>query len=212
LGWRLGWGWGWGYPWWGWGGAWGPGYAYDYGYPYYGYGGYGSGDYASGGTAYAAAYPTNESTVATSPEASDEADEYLARAMTAFQDGNYKDALRWAGHAAIENPQDAHAHVLLGLAMFASGDYRGAAMEAHGLAAMGKIPDWNMVYSFYDKLQPYEAQLRALEKFAREHPSAPEGRFLLGFHYLMDGHRDAAKDEFLDALKLTPRTLWRRSL
>jgi hypothetical protein len=206
--WGLGWGgWGWGYPWYGWGGGyWSPGYAYDYGYPYYGgYGGYGSGDYIYGSTSDTAAYAPSESTVAVSPEASDEAGEFFSRAITAFQQGDYKDALRWAGHAAIENPQDASAHVLLSLAMFASGDYRGAAMESHGLAAMGKIPDWNMVYGFYNNLQPYETQLRALEKFAREHPSAPEARFLLGFHYLMDGHRDSAKGEFLDALKLAPQ-------
>jgi hypothetical protein len=47
--------------------------------------------------------------------------------------------------------------------------------------------------------------LRALEKFVRENPRAPEGRFLLGFHYLIAGHRDAAAKELLEAVKLTPK-------
>jgi hypothetical protein len=208
--WGLGWGWGWGYPWYGgwggWGRGWWPGYAYGYGYPYdYGYGGDVYGGYSADVTPYsAAAYPADQMTAA-SPEDAQEANDFFSRAITAFQEGDYKGAMRLAAHAAIENPQDASVHVLLCLAMFANNDYRGAAMEAHGLAAMGKIPDWNMVYGFYGKLQPYESQLRALEKFARQQPSAPEGRFLLGFQYLVTGHRDAAKGEFLAALKAVPQ-------
>ena len=38
-----------------------------------------------------------------------------------------------------------------------------------------------------------------------EKPEAAEGRFLLGFQYLMAGHRDSAKGEFLKALTLTPK-------
>jgi hypothetical protein len=29
----------------------------------------------------------------------------------------------------------------------------------------------------------------------------PEGRFLLGFQYMIDGHKDAAQGQFLKALK-----------
>jgi tetratricopeptide (TPR) repeat protein len=126
------------------------------------------------------------------------------RALTAFQQGDFRNALRWAAHAAVDNPEDAGLHVLLSLAMFAQGDFQGAAIEAHGLAANGKIPDWEMVYGLYGALEPYETHLRALEKFVAENPSAAEGRFLLGFHYMMAGHRKAAQDEFLEALKAVP--------
>ncbi len=91
------------------------------------------------------------------------------------------------------------------LGLFAIGEYRGAAMEAHAVASLGKTPDWPKLYSFYGKVDPYTDQLRALEKYVAKNPAAPEGRFLLGFQYLMAGHRDAAKDEFLHALKLAPK-------
>lgn len=208
LGWGrpwYGWGWGWGYPWYGrgWGGGYWPGYASSYGYPYYSNDLYA--DYGSSVTPYTAAYAPEDTTATPDMNAANpESSEYFGQAVDAFQSGDYKDALRFAGHAAVDNPQDPSTHVLLSLGLFASGDYRGAAMEAHGLAALGKIPDWNMLYGYYGRLPPYETQLRALEKFVSQNPSAPEGRFLLGFHYLMEGHQNAAKGEFLAGLKLAP--------
>ena len=75
------------------------------------------------------------------------------------------------------------------LGLFAMGETRGAAMEAHAVAAMGHIPDWPTLYGFYENVVPYEQQLRKLEKFVDEHPSAGEGRFLLGFQYMMEGYK-----------------------
>ncbi len=203
----------WGSYWWPgrtWAGFWWPGYygygypyrSYGHGYPYYGDYVYDEGSY--GVAPYAAAAAPSESMTAVAPEAQTEASQFYERALRAFQESDFRNAMRLAAHAAIDNPEDANVHVLLSLAMFAQGDYQGAAMEAHGLAAMGKIPNWEMVFGFYGKLQPYETQLRALEKFAGENPSAPEGRFLLGFHYMMAGHRDAAQGELLEALKVAP--------
>jgi Flp pilus assembly protein TadD len=51
--------------------------------------------------------------------------------IQAFQQGNYRDALRLASHAAVDSPRNARVHELLSLPMFALKDYRGAAMEAH---------------------------------------------------------------------------------
>jgi hypothetical protein len=61
------------------------------------------------------------------------------------------------------------------------------------------------LFGFYGNLQPYTDQRHGLEKFVGSNPSAPEGHFLLGFEYLMEGHRDAARPELLQALKLAPR-------
>jgi hypothetical protein len=94
---------------------------------------------------------------------------------------------------------------LMSLGLFALGEYRGAAMESHAVVALGKTPDWPGVFAFYGDVKPYTEQLRALEKYVRTNPSSPEGRFLLGFHYMIGGHKDTAKDEFLQALKLMPK-------
>jgi Tfp pilus assembly protein PilF len=127
------------------------------------------------------------------------------RALAAFEQGEYRDATHLAAHALVDDPRNPKVHLLLSLAMFATDEYRGAAMEAHAVAALGKVPDWATVYGLYGSVDPYTSQLRALEKFVHDSPSAPEGRFLLGFQYMMAGHRDEARDEFLKALKLAPR-------
>ena len=92
--------------------------------------------------------------------------------------------------------------------MFATGEYRGAAMEAHAVALLGKTPDWSVVYDFYGDLEPYTKQLRALEKYASDKPKQPEGHFLLGFFCMIGGYRDAAKGELLEALKLRRAIAW----
>jgi len=155
---------------------------------------------------YTTASPSGETPAAVSPEERNAAADYYAQAREAFASGDYRNAMRLAGHAAVDDPEDPSIHVLVMLAMFASGDHRGAAMEAHGLAAMGRIPDWDMLLDFYgNNAEPYANHLRALEKFVGENASDPDGHFLAGFHYMMEGYRDAARDEFLAALKLEPR-------
>jgi hypothetical protein len=70
---------------------------------------------------------------------------------------------------------------------------------------MGKTPDWATVYGFYDKVEPFTTQLRTLEKEVADHPSSPTSRFLLGFLYLTEGHKEAAREQLLRALTLVPQ-------
>jgi hypothetical protein len=128
-----------------------------------------------------------------------------AQALAAFRHGDYDNAAKLAGHIVVDDPRNADGHILLMLATFAKRDYRTAAMEAHAVAATGRIPDWPALAGIYRDVQPYTEQLRALEAFVRNNPSAAEGRFLLGFQYLMEGHRDAAVPEFSRAVAIVPR-------
>ncbi len=203
-----------GWPWYAfdWGpGSWWPNY-YDYGYAPYGdlYGSY----YDSGIAPYAydsGVVPQTSANLASTaietspPEVGSETSDFYSEALIAFRQGDYGNATRMAGHAAVDDPRNPDVHILAMLGLFAMGEYRGAAMEAHAVAAMDHIPDWPTLYGFYENVIPYTEQLRKLEKFVGEHPSAAEGRFLLGFQYMMEGHKDAAKDQFTEAVKLTPR-------
>lgn len=132
-------------------------------------------------------------------------DDFYSQALTAFRQGDYANAATLAGHAVVDNPRSGKGHVLLMLATFALRDYRTAAMEAHAVAEIGRIPDWPTLSAIYDNVDPYADQLRQLEAFVADSPSAPEGRFLLGFQYLMAGHRDAAQKEFSQAVALVPQ-------
>jgi hypothetical protein len=216
---------GFGWPWYGFGWGW-PGY-YDYGYaPYYSdygytpYAGLYGNDYGAGvvpyaydlydnaATApYATVSPASSATVIETgpPQAGSEAADFYTRALADFRQGEYRDALRLAGHAAIDDPRNPDIHLLGMLGLFALGEYRGAAVEAHVVADIGAVPDWHTLYGFYQNAGPYTEQLRKLEMFVEDRPSAAEGRFLLGFLYMTQGHNDAAKDQFTEAVKLTPQ-------
>ena len=202
-----------GWPWYalGWGSGWWPDY-YDYGYAPYGdlYGGYydtGVAPYVSDSGVAPSVNANLAGTVIETgpPETGSEASDYYSQGLASFQSGDYGNATRLAGHAAIDDPRNPDVHILAMLGLFAMGEYRGAAMEAHAVAAMGGIPDWPTLYGFYENVQPYTQQLRKLEKFVGQHPAAAEGRFLLGFQYMMEGYKDVAKDQLAEAVKLTPR-------
>lgn len=130
--------------------------------------------------------------------------QFFAQAEAAFQDGRYHDATRLATHAAVESPRNPKAHELMSLSMFAAGDWRGAAIEAHAAIALGPIADWATLFGYYGDQTKYTNQLRALEKYSHENPKAADARFLRAYHYLMSGHTDAAKEQLAEAVKLTP--------
>jgi tetratricopeptide (TPR) repeat protein len=207
---------GYGYPgWYGWYGGWGwPYYGYGLGYwPYYGYADYGyePSYYADRGYGSTVSYATPSESYETPSESTVEGtsiepgQEYFAQAREFFQNGDYQNALRLAGHAAVEAPRNPEVHELASLALFALKDYRGAAMEAHAALTLGPPIDWPTLYSYYENVDTYTNQLRALEKYVRDNPKSPEGHFLLGYHFVMTGHKDAAKKELDLAIAQAPR-------
>jgi len=213
-----GWGGGWGY--WPWFAGWGLGWGYPYGYNYYYpdgdayYYSYAPSSYADSGAIAGAAGspPQAPGSVAATPNSSEddqraasEGLEYYSQARSAFLEGDYRHALRLAGHAAVESPQNPRVHELISLALFALGNFPAAASEAHAAMAMGPIPEWKDLYGYYNDINKYTAQLRALEKAATGNPKSAADHFLLGYHYLMTGARDDAKTEFAQAVNLTPK-------
>ena len=209
-----------GYGGWGWGGyglGWGLGYGLgwglgDWGYPYdYGYGYYSPDSdyyYSYAPTDYGITTVGTEDTNIAVPQQSGAANgrhdqgptatgqrgtSVLFGAREAFLQGNYQNALRLGGHAAVEAPQNPKVHELISLALFALGNYTAAANEAHAAMALGPIADWNDLYAYYNDANKYTTQLRALERAAAQNPKSAADHFLLGYHYLMTGARDNAK-------------------
>ena len=164
-----GWGFGWGgyLPWIGWGGY--GGYPYDdYYYSYYP-------DNDSYNYSYAPAettaplqpIPTTASVASTPNENSQVASDgsaYYGQARESFAEGNYKEALRLASHAAVDAPNNPRVHELISQSLFALGNYDAAASEAHVAGVMGPIATWTELYGYYNNVDTYSTQLRALEK------------------------------------------------
>ena len=228
--WGPGWGawWGWGYPFWFsyWGGyplGWG-GYYADYFCPY---GSVYASEYPAAEYIYpytevgqhVANFAPNAASSADEPQAAaenpqlagdgsgataNEALQYYNEGRAAFARGDYRNAFRLAEHSAVEAPQNAKVHELTSLALFASGEYRGAATEAHAALALGAPSDWPHLFAYYNDADRYSGQLRKLEKTVSDVPTSAPGHFLLGYHYLMTGAKDEAKQHFAQAAKLTP--------
>jgi tetratricopeptide (TPR) repeat protein len=181
-------------------GNWYPGYWNGYsGYPaYYGY------DYAQPDY-YAMNQPSGgvEGSQSTTAAAGD--NQYLDEAITNFQNGNYREAQRLAGHAIVDDPQNAEAHALICLSAFATGNYQAAAAEAHAVASIRGVPGWGHIYGLYNDVDRFTSQFRPLEKFVREHPKDASGQFLVGFLYMAMGHRAEAQEHLAQVVDQMPK-------
>ncbi len=210
-------GWGGYWPWYaGWGLGWGYPYDYGYyyypavsNYYYYSYPDAGNYYYSYAPSSYDDSGAVADSDAAVAPDAvvpepladssvtapttsedqpaPGEAPQFYSQARAAFLNGDYRNALRLAGHAALDAPRNPKVHELASLALFALGNYTAAANEAHVAMALGPVADWPDLYGYYNDLNKYTTQLRALEKASLDDPASAADHFLLGYHYLMTG-------------------------
>ncbi|MGE3818826.1 MAG: tetratricopeptide repeat protein, partial [Isosphaeraceae bacterium] len=194
--------------------AWGVGspmYAYGYsgyGNPYAGASnavvGVPQGVPAQAGNAYDYAQPIN--TAAPPPEESvaDQASDGLTQAMGAFKAGDYATALTLCQRAASQMPNDTNLHEFLALNQFAQGQYDQAAGPLYAVLSVGPGWDWTTLIGMYADAETYTRQLRALEAFRKANPQSAAAGFVLAYHYLCQGHREAAVDVLKDVVRLQP--------
>jgi tetratricopeptide (TPR) repeat protein len=187
----------------GWGiGGWGLGsLLYGSGYlgynnPYYGAGG---GGYGGGGYNY-----SQPIQVASNGNDSQTEDPNFQAALAQFKAGDYQGALKLVDTAIKAHPNDAVMHEFRALALFALQDYAQAAATIYSVLAVGPGWDWPTLVSLYSDVSVYTAQLRALEDAVRSNPDKADFRFLLAYHYLTEGHRDAAATQLKQVVRLMP--------
>ena len=130
------------------------------------------------------------------------ADKLITDAGMQFRQQDFAAAIRSAGRATMTEQPDPRAHQILWLALQANKDYKGAAIEAHALAQLGATPSWSVVASSYDDPAQFEPHLRALEQYVGRNKDADYAAFLLGYDYLVLGHRKAAEGWLGKAAKL----------
>jgi len=206
-GWGPGWGWGWGGFWgrpFGWGlGAWGLGsLLYNSGYlgywnPYYGSSYAGVYDYSQPiPVDYGATYAVGND------PSQNPADAMLTDAIAAFKQGDYDASLDIVNKAIGQYPSDSVLHEFRALVLFAKADYQQAAATLHSVLAVGPGWDWTTLSSLYPSLAIYADQLRALESFVVNHPQDGAARFVVAYHYMSAGHRDAARRQLEQVVQL----------
>jgi tetratricopeptide (TPR) repeat protein len=132
----------------------------------------------------------------------DQAMGLLDAARATFAQGDYSGALTECDQAIARLPNSAVAHEFRGLTLFALHRYKEAAGPVYAVLSVGPGWNWATLSSFYPRPAVYAGQLRALEQYVGSHQDVAEARFLLAYHYMVDGHDDAAAEQFKAAVKL----------
>jgi tetratricopeptide (TPR) repeat protein len=197
-------------------GAWGAGSSM-YGYGYSGY----SNPYAGGASGIVAAQPIAGAqpsaapaydysqpinTAAAPPQqtATDQATSVFDQARDAFKANDYANALQGVQQALGQMPNDATLHEFLGLVQFAQGKYDPAAASLYAVLSAGPGWDWTTLIGNYSDANLYTEQLRALEAYVRANPSSAQAHFVLAYHYITQGHGDAAAKQLKEVVALQP--------
>lgn len=126
-----------------------------------------------------------------------------ARAL--FERGDYQLALAEANRAIAIVPNDTLMHEFRALCLFATKDYQQSAAGVYAVLSIGPGWDWATVSGLYPDANAYTQQLRSLEAYCNENPQAPHARFLLAYHYLLEGHDQEAATELEAVIELQPK-------
>ena len=173
--------------------------------PYYGYGG---GTVVVNQPIMAVPYDYSQPIDTTGAPASESvADPAMATfdaARASFKQGNYDQALAQADDALKTLPNDTALHEFRALCLFALERYDEAAATLYAVLSVGPGWDWATLVGLYPDVEVYTAQLRALEAYCDANPSAAPARFVLGYHYLTQGHTEAAVDVLKQVVALMP--------
>ena len=126
------------------------------------------------------------------PDAVDTAQDALTAARESFRAGDYARTLTLADQALAQTPNDPVLHEFRALVLFALNRYSDAAATAYAVLTAGPGWNWATMVGLYPDVDTYSHQLRHLEASVQREPNSAPGRFLLAYHYLVQGHKDAA--------------------
>ncbi len=218
-----GWG-GWGYGGWGYGlgmglgmglgfglASWGFGSTlYGMGYmpyynPYYGYGNTVIVNQPVMAMPYDYAQPIDTTLAPASQSVADPAEAQFDAARAAFMNGDYPQALAGVDEAIKAVPNDTALHEFRALCLYALKRYDEAAATLYAVLAVGPGWDWATMVGLYPDVAVYTDQLRALEAYCNANPNSASSRFVLAYHYLTQGHNEAAAIVLQQVVALMPK-------
>jgi tetratricopeptide (TPR) repeat protein len=148
--------------------------------------------------------PLSSTSTAPAQPAIDQASSAFDQARSAFKSGNYASALDLTDQALRLVPSDPSLHEFRSLILFAMQRYEDAAVPLYTVLAAGPGWDWPSLVGLYPNVDVYTSQLRALEDSIRSGHGTAATRFLLAYHYLVQGHVEAAIAQLKDVTRMQP--------
>jgi uncharacterized protein (TIGR03066 family) len=126
-------------------------------------------------------------------------------ARAAFYQGDYAGALASTDKALAALPSDPIIHEFRALVLYAQAKYPESAAGLYSVLSVGPGWDWTTLISLYPNVETYTKQLRALEAYVKQNPGAADARFVLAYHYLTQGNKDAAAKQYKKLYDATPQ-------
>jgi uncharacterized protein (TIGR03066 family) len=126
-------------------------------------------------------------------------------ARQSFFQGDYPAALASTNKALTAMPNDPIVHEFRALVLFAQGKYKESAAGLYSVLSVGPGWDWTTLSSLYPSVDTYTQQLRTLENYMQQNPQAADARFVLAYHYLTMGDKDAATSQLKVLYQKTPQ-------
>lgn len=149
--------------------------------------------------------PGNEQPIAQSTPQQEQALSSFDQGLVKFKAGQYTAALSDFNASLTELPGDAVVHEVRSLALFANADYKAAAAGLNSLLSSAPGMDWTTLSGLYGNPEDYQSQLRKLEQFCKSNPTDASAYFVLAYHYLVIGSKDAAISALQVVVKNQPK-------
>jgi tetratricopeptide (TPR) repeat protein len=189
--------------------SWGSGSAlYCMGYmpysnPYYGAAAAGAAQ-PLGNASYDYSQPIDTTSAPAEQSIADPAMATFDAARDTFKQGQYDQALSQTNEALAKVSNDRDIHEFKALCEFALKRYDQAAATLYAVLSVGPGWDWSTLVGLYPNVGIYTAQLRALEDYCTTNRDSAPARFVLSYHYLTEGHTDAAVAMLKQVVTLMP--------
>ena len=155
--------------------------------------------------AYDYSQPIDVASAPSDASTAESAQKMFETARDRFKAGDYGQALSLADQALTQLPNDPTLHEFRALTLFALKRYDEAAATDYAVLSAGPSWNWATMVGLYPNVEAYTAQIRDLEAFAKANPTAAAPQFLLGYHYLVQDHKEASAARFAKVTELQPK-------
>ncbi len=131
-------------------------------------------------------------------------EQVFSAARDSFMAGDYQRALDLSDQVLKATPDASIVHEFRAMCFFALKRFDEAAAVDYAVLTVGPGWNWSTMAGLYPSVDVYTDQLRTLEAYARANPNSTSAHFLLGYHYMVQGHQEAAASQFAAVVQLQP--------